>query len=243
LSDEQKKRFAPAHTADGDLVKAWHLGVFAPAGGIRSNVVDMLNYVEAQLGKRKSPLDGAITLSHQRHHSFHFFWGMALGWHIMPDRKTFWHDGQTGGYSSVVAFDTTKDTGLVILTNTATTRDIAGLARQIMRMLAGQDVKPIVFPESVKVDRKVLERYVGVYRMSPSFALTVTLRGDKLYVQATKQIAIALYPESQTRFTFRAVKAAITFETDESGAVIKLILHQDGRDKPAIRVKKAKAGK
>jgi hypothetical protein len=44
---------------------------------------------------------------------------IGLGWHISPS-DILWHNGQTGGYHSFVAFGEKAKVGIVILTNTAT---------------------------------------------------------------------------------------------------------------------------
>jgi serine-type D-Ala-D-Ala carboxypeptidase/endopeptidase len=63
----------------------------------------------------------------------------------------------------------------------------------------------------------------------------VTIRDGALYVQATGQPAVRLWPESETRFFLKDVDAQITFERDAAGAATGLVLHQDGRDVPGKR--------
>jgi hypothetical protein len=69
--------------------------------------------------------------------------------------------------------------------------------------------------------------------MYPNFVLAVTREGDRLWVQATNQPRLGIYPESETRFFYRAVDAQITFVRDKEGKVDKLILRQHGLDMPA----------
>jgi CubicO group peptidase (beta-lactamase class C family) len=44
---------------------------------------------------------------------------VCLGWHVSK-YNVHWHNGQTGGYHSFVAFDKKAKVGVVLLTNTAT---------------------------------------------------------------------------------------------------------------------------
>ena len=44
-------RLAAGHDADGDPVSAWHLDAIAPAGGIRSSIADMTNFVGCAMGQ------------------------------------------------------------------------------------------------------------------------------------------------------------------------------------------------
>jgi hypothetical protein len=56
------------------------------------------------------------------------------------------------------------------------------------------------------------------------------------FTQATGQPKAQIFPESEREFFFKAVDAQVTFETDSSGRVTSLTLHQNGADVPAKRV-------
>lgn len=81
----------------------------------------------------------------------------------------------------------------------------------------------------------MLQTYEGVYAITPHFALTVTLEGDRLMVQATGQQKFQVYPESETKFFYKVVDAQLTFVADKSGKVKYLVLHQNGADQMATR--------
>ena len=49
LDAEQRSRLAAGHDTDGNVVKNWDLGVLAGAGGLRSDVNDMLRFMQANL--------------------------------------------------------------------------------------------------------------------------------------------------------------------------------------------------
>ena len=87
----------------------------------------------------------------------------------------------------------------------------------------------------VKVDRKILETYVGKYQLGPA-VFDVRLDGDKLTAQLTGQQRIEVFPESEIQFFYKVVDAQITFVKDADGKVTSLILHQGGRDQTAKRM-------
>jgi len=91
--------------------------------------------------------------------------------------------------------------------------------------------------KEIAVDPKVLERYVGEYSFTPAIAVTVTLEGNQLFVQATGQSKVPVYPESETDFFLKIVDAQISFVKDASGAVTGMVLHQNGQDQSATKVK------
>ena len=51
------------------------------------------------------------------------------------------------------------------------------------------------------------------------------------------EVAYRLYPASETEFFYRVADAQIKFVKNEQGQVERLVLHQNGRDIPARKVK------
>lgn len=90
--------------------------------------------------------------------------------------------------------------------------------------------------ESVTVDEATLERYTGRYELAPSFIITVTREGTRLFAQATGQNRFEVFPESKTKFFLKVVEAQISFQNDEKGDVTQLTLHQNGRNQPGKRL-------
>jgi len=86
------------------------------------------------------------------------------------------------------------------------------------------------------VDPAIYDSYAGRYQITPSFILTVSTRNNKLYVQATAQPELEVFPESETKFFYKAVNAQITFVKGDDGIVNKLILHQGGRNSDANKM-------
>jgi len=68
-------------------------------------------------------------------------------------------------------------------------------------------------------------------------ALLVTREGDRLMTQATGQVKIEIFPDSETKFFPRVIEAEITFVRDAKGQVTQLIPRQGGRDQAAKKIK------
>ncbi len=90
-------------------------------------------------------------------------------------------------------------------------------------------------PAAAPLKPAIAALYVGRYEINPRFILAVTQTGDRLFVQATGQGKLELFPETDTDFFLRAVNARITFVRDASGKVTALVLHQGG-DQTARRL-------
>jgi len=89
----------------------------------------------------------------------------------------------------------------------------------------------------------VLSRYVGRYDLPPSvlqdapaFLLEVTLMEGALYLKPTGRPAVRIWPETETDFFVKEVDVQITFTKDSSGAIIGLVVHQNGESRAARKL-------
>ena len=234
ISKKQRERLATPYDAALEKTNNWDIPTLAGAGGISSTANDMLRFIAANFAKDDKPLTKAIKLSHKKRHTMPDGLAMGLGWHIARDGITRWHNGMTGGYASWLAVVPSRNVGVVVLSNTAAGQ-ITEFGENITRIALGEKVKPSTRPAVAEVTREVLEKYEGVYAITPQFALTVTLEGDKLMVQATGQQKFQVYPESETKFFYKVVDAQLTFVPSEKGKASMLILHQNGANQVATR--------
>ena len=145
---------------------------------------------------------------------------MGLGWHLARDGQTRWHNGQTGGYHAMMLVNRQLETGVVLLTNTAT-MEVDRLAEDIIRMCAGAPVEPRTFDKPVPVAKEIMQRYVGKYELIPGFVLTVSVEDEKLMVGATGQ------PSPQFEEVHLALAAAAAVEGAEAG--LRLRRHIQGQ--------------
>ena len=84
--------------------------------------------------------------------------------------------------------------------------------------------------KETRITPEVLSRYVGIYAMSPTVNMTITLVDGRLVSQLTGQGKVGLSPKSDTIFIPQGINAEIDFPKDEKGPASQLILHQNGRD-------------
>jgi CubicO group peptidase (beta-lactamase class C family) len=100
----------------------------AASGALRSDIIDMLKYLEAQINPPKK-LKEAIELTQKQ--TFEYAQTeVALGWHILKNKEKqniYQHSGATAGYNSFTAFSIDKKLAVVILTNSFNSPDKAGM--------------------------------------------------------------------------------------------------------------------
>jgi bla regulator protein blaR1 len=95
--------------------------------------------------------------------------------------------------------------------------------------------------QEIAVDTSVLDHYVGSYKLSESAVLTVTRHDSQLIAQLTGQAAFPIFPQSTTEFFYKVVDAQISFLNDANGQTNSLLLHQNGRNMPMVRIDTAVA--
>ncbi len=229
-------------TGHGPLLKPvanWDLPTLAGAGALRSTVNDMLKFVAANLGFKKSPLLAAMQKAHQ----FQRDTGIAdlsigLGWHILKkfDTELVWHNGGTGGYHSFIGFDKQNRKGIVVLSNS--TNDIDDIGRHLLlSKYPLAKVEPLREHKAIQLDPKVFDAYAGEYQLAPGFSIVFSREGNKFFGQPTGQGKLEIFPESETDFFLIDVDAQFTFVKDDKGQVTQVILHQNGRDQTARKIK------
>lgn len=237
FTPEMRAQLARGHTAAGFGTANWDLPTLAGAGGIRSNVDDLLLFAKANLSPPDIPLAAALRRAQSERHRINPTLEMGLGWHVMTasGRVILIHSGETGGYHSFISLDVKNRQGIVMLTNAAMSIDDIGqhlmdpnspldAARQKPRQVANH--------KAVTLEAKKLETLVGVYELAPTFSITVTVEDGRLMAQATGQDRFEIFPESDTQFFYKVIDAQITFERSPDGKATGMTLHQNGLSMP-----------
>lgn len=120
LSEEQAGRFAKGHKTRNSPTPHWTFGSMGGCGAISSTGDDLLTYLAAESGRVKTGLSPAMELTQVRRDRFVGEIGIGLGWLIsdLPDqRRYWWHNGATGGFTSYAAFSREPAVGVVVLCN------------------------------------------------------------------------------------------------------------------------------
>jgi hypothetical protein len=92
--------------------------------------------------------------------------------------------------------------------------------------------------KQVAFDPKDFDKFTGTYQFGPAAIMTVTRDGSHFLTRLTGQVNVEVFPESQTKFftTNIPMPAQISFDSDTSGRVTGMVLHQNGLEQHAPRV-------
>jgi D-alanyl-D-alanine-carboxypeptidase/D-alanyl-D-alanine-endopeptidase len=249
LTPEMKRRLAVGHqVVNLESVANWDFGApLAPAGAIRSSTNDLLKFLAANLGYTKTPLAAAMkAMLSVRRPTGAPNMEVALGWHTFTadDKEIIWHNGATGGYRTFFGFDPKSRVGVIALSNTRSPEGVDDIGRHLL------DEKiplwePPKEPETVEVDPKTYDRYVGTYQLAETSSIAVTRKGDHLYAQkkgyasAIQTIGygpVEVFPESAKKYFVKGANVRLTFSADGQGRAGELLIREDNTEVHAKRV-------
>jgi CubicO group peptidase (beta-lactamase class C family) len=202
------------------------------AGSIYSTTGDLLKWEHGLFGGKVLSADSLKAMTTPGKGNY----GLGVMVRDHDGMKVVEHGGGIEGFNTNLIYVPEKRICVVVLANVnGSAPDQMG--GQLLDVMLGKTVVldserkpfPITAPE--------LAKFVGVYDLSPTFALTVALAGDGLTVQGTGQPAIPqIYQgvqDGHPRFFSPKVGAEIEFVPDANGSILSLILHQGGANIPA----------
>ena len=230
-----KNRAAGYQRQAGKIVNASYMDMTVPysAGALYSTTGDLLLWDQALYTEKLVPqktLDEIFTPVKS---------GYGYGWGISEkfDRRKISHGGGIYGFATDISRFPDDKVTVIVLTNFQgspagrVSNDLAAIVFGAKYELP-QEIK------SVAVDAKILEKYIGEYKIDqPSLVMKIMLEDGKLLGQVGGQGKFSLSAESEIEFFSKDVNAKIVFERDESGKVTGLTLKQGGGAFPAKKIK------
>ncbi|HSW30601.1 MAG TPA: serine hydrolase [Longimicrobiales bacterium] len=237
LTPEMQAWMVKGHDQAGNAVGIWDFDALAGAGALRSDMHDMLAFLKGNVGEPRSPLERAMRTAHAVRAPAGPNMEIGLNWHVraVGEDRIVWHNGGTGGFRTFIGFDPARRVGVVVLTNSAHGADDIGFHLVNPAVPLQPPPAPPRQRSEVAVVRDILQRYVGVYELTPQFRIEITLDGAGLGLQATGQPRLPLFAESETAFFLKVVDAQVQFVV-EAGVVTALVLHQGGAAQTARRL-------
>jgi CubicO group peptidase (beta-lactamase class C family) len=118
-ASEATGRLAAGHDPKLAPVPPLDLGIFAPAGALRSTAQDLLSFLSAVMPGSRSPVDApAQLLLSIRRPAPAVGGAQALGWDEVTGTDPFAaKDGVTAGQAASIVLDAAEQTGVVVLSN------------------------------------------------------------------------------------------------------------------------------
>jgi hypothetical protein len=198
--------------------------------------------------KRQFPTLATDTTDENK--SIHLSYGLGWGLYWTPYGRAFFKEGHDEGWRNyVVCFDDQRS-AIVNMTNSSNGE---GIFKEMLEKLFRDTFTPIEWEgytpynqlpprqplkqrKEIAVEVKLLDRFVGRYGEPPNLILKITRDGNHLLLQENDEASQELGAESETTFFSRNSSDSLTFELDDQGHVVRMVLHVDSRDIPLRRI-------
>ena len=203
----QSPRLAPAFSGRSGA-SPWLMDAFAGAGGLRSSAQDLVTLGRALLQGGSGPLGAAAE---RLLTPLGVYQGREIGYavfiHGPASRRTYSHDGLTGGFRASLILS--PDTGEVVVALVSNAQ--APLSDMTRGWWASR------YPVSgqvMAIDAATLAQLAAVYRIDDDQELTVVSDAGALYVRSRGNVFRAYVPVAPDTFIRAAGGVRITFERD-----------------------------
>ena len=237
IAPAMQPHLAAGHTAELKPAGAWNVPALTAGGSLHSTVNDLLAVLAAAGDPTTvagAAMPGMLAIRRQAPG-----FQQALGWMILaagPGEGLLLHDGNTLGFASSMVYDPVSRTGVVVLSNSATS--VSDIARHIARpaMPLAAPLLPAPRKTEIAIEPALFDAYAGAYEPGAGAVFTVTREGDALMIQIPGIPKLRLRPES-TRDFFVAenTRVTVTFNVDAAGRVTGLLLKAPTGNVPAVR--------
>jgi CubicO group peptidase (beta-lactamase class C family) len=234
LSKDWAARTSWAHiSGDKKVVGRWHVYPEMAAAGLWTTPTDLARFAidiqETFAGKSSKVLSQAMVkdMLTPRLGSD----GLGVFLEGKGPTQTFFHSGRDEGFDSLMFGFVNSGQGVVIMANSNLDND---LMNEILRGIAAEYRWPI-FTTNQKVLAAVsattLKSYIGRYQISPESVIKVEMKGGQLFVSATDQPPMQIFPETQSKFIILGGgSVSFLFTKDGQGKVNELVLNNNGRE-------------
>jgi D-alanyl-D-alanine-carboxypeptidase/D-alanyl-D-alanine-endopeptidase len=220
---------AVGHNLAGDSVPTWHMQSVLPAGGIVSNVAEMLKYLRCNMGG--GPIARACLFAQRPRADGEPRHQIGLVWNVNATSGIVSHGGDTVGFHAFVAVSRDRQTGVVALSNGPSVDDIA-------THVLVTDYPIAACPGSVPESMTGPSSYAGIY-CNPSsgytFTVATTANAGELSIALLPQRAVLVKRTAADTYRDPALDATFKF-LRENDRVVGLTLAQYGAMIPATRL-------
>ena len=202
------------------------------AGGIHSTVGNMLIWDQALYSEKilkKSSLEKMFTP---------YLDNYAYGWIVseMFGRKIVSHGGGIDGFASSF-YRFVDDSVCIVVFSNNISADADQIARNLAAIVFDQPYDIPVSKTPVTIDPALLPQYAGVFKIADNDYRVITLEDGKLFSCRNGGRRIEIRPEADDLFYYDHDNSiTLKFIRDDSGKIIRHIIHQGGTDSPADKI-------
>ena len=209
--------------ARGDFAPHWHFGALAGAGGLRSNVGDLLTFLQQNLQPQASKLRAALLVARQAQAGAKQ--DVGLGWNIVEvgdggaSWPLVWRASRTAGFAAFLGFRTDRQQALVLLGNSDA--DLSALGSAWLEQRAPPPLPDAARPTAPK--SVAWQDYPGLYKVDGGNEFIVRANARGMTAQFHGQPAQTLRAVVDDVFAGESIGLAFARESRKvSGAILTI---------------------
>ena len=184
----------------------WNFKALAGAGALKSDIQDLLSYGIQTLNEQPATLTDALKLVKQQHYA-HKGARIALGWHFSG--PYIWHNGGTGGFSTMLMIDPNRRIVAAAMTNADPNNDV----EDIVSYLMGHSLSFNKYQYPVEISADKLHSRVGKYHHPKQGTLEIELKDGALMLKKKFQPSMKLTAMDENTFSNTVNRIEVTFTT------------------------------
>jgi serine-type D-Ala-D-Ala carboxypeptidase/endopeptidase len=205
------------------------------AGGLVSNVNDLLSFLAVSTGNEKSVLSSSFEGMLTTRRTIDDTREQALGWVVVGkgNDQLVAHDGSTWGFSSYVAWDPATHVGVVVLSNQL--GGISDIGRHLLRPQIPLEATVSTKHREIPMEPSLLDRYNGDYSIAGEGVFSVVREQSVLTFQMPASWGVPklhLAPESDQDFFAAELPFRVKFQMDSNQRVAGLMLFPPRTKRP-----------
>ncbi len=234
LNEVQRYNLARGHQGQTQS-PLWDMPAFAGSGALRSDARDMLQFLGANLGLIESSFLPVLKKTHEtRLRSEKNNMAVATGWVVLNsnDSPLLYRSGLSGGHSSFAGFRKDTNTGVVVLSNSASSVEYFGLY-----LLDSEKFKLKEFVPMIEVSDADLRQYPGVFQLPNGFRILFYMQEGHLTVQFEQSARYRLQPVAEDTFYHPKLKTNLIFQKNPKGFIDKVNFKQGEEELTAVRIR------
>ncbi|MCH2189585.1 MAG: serine hydrolase [Gammaproteobacteria bacterium] len=222
--------FADGHIQTGKKTSHWDFPTnMHGVGGIRASLNDLVLYAQANLDSNNKKLSHLITAQKAILSPSEQTIGINWFHSKLGEQEFLFHEGGTGGFSSLIMINPNSKTAIIILSDTALT-NIGGLG-ELAFSLISSDIEAPKPRVTIEAPQDLLKQLSGEYELTEAnLKLSLWSEKGKLFGQATGQQKIEFAYDSHGDFYPISVDAllkpaksstGLTFDWFQGGGSIR----------------------
>lgn len=229
------KNLALGYTeGDNGLENTAYIDMSIPsgAGALYSTVEDLQLWDRAFYSEKlvkQASLDKIVTVNKDKY---------AYGWIVdeYMGHPLVLHKGGIQGFSTIISRFPKDGLCIVVLKNID--NQMAFQPNKVCRaIMFGDKYELPVERIAMKIDKAIGQKLCGDYELEPGFVMTISIEGEKMFVEPTGQRKSEIFSEGAYSYFSKVVNAQFEFTKDKKGNITSLTLIQNGRQMPGKKIR------